>query len=231
MTELSLEQALVRLGGELEFPATPDLAAVISGRLEPRSRDRRRRRVLVLVSVAAALALAVAFAVPPARTAILHLFGVGGVTVVRVDALPPAQERPLGAAIGSPASSKRIEGDLGFRFLLPPTKHAPQLYETSFTAAALLATPQPVLLTELRSEGDGLLKKLAGTGTRVESVLVNGDPGIWLSGRAHVFIDPAAPPRLAGNVLVWQHGDVTLRLEGKLTKAEALRLARSIKRT
>jgi hypothetical protein len=222
-----LEQALVRLGGELEFPATPDLAAAVSGRLEPRA-PSRRRRALVLVPVVVVLALAVAFAVPPARTAILHLFGVGGVTVVRVDALPPAQERPLGATLGTRSSPDRVERDLGFRFLLPPTNHAPQLYETSFAAAALLAMPQPVLLTELRSDGGGLLKKLAGTGTRVESVRVNGDPGIWISGKAHVFIEPAAPPRLAGNVLVWQHGDVTLRLEGKLTKADALGLARSI---
>jgi hypothetical protein len=30
---------------------------------------------------------------------------------------------------------------------------------------------------------------------------------------------------MAGNVLLWTHGDVTLRLEGRLTRAEAVRLA------
>jgi hypothetical protein len=30
---------------------------------------------------------------------------------------------------------------------------------------------------------------------------------------------------MAGNVLIWTHGDVTLRLEGPLTQAEAVRLA------
>lgn len=33
--------------------------------------------------------------------------------------------------------------------------------------------------------------------------------------------------RLAGKTLLWQLGDVTLRLEGELSKEEALRIARS----
>ncbi|HEY7206937.1 MAG TPA: hypothetical protein VH416_01750 [Gaiellaceae bacterium] len=225
MTEL--EQALVRLGGDVEFPPTPDLAGAVAGHLEPER--RRRRRPLVLALAALALAVAVAFAVPPARSAILRLFGVGGVTVVRVDVLPPAQERPLGAGLGSRTDAARIERELGFRFLLPPTNGRPQLYQTTYSASTLLAVPQPVLLTELRSgAGSGILKKLAGSGTRIENVRVNGAPGLWISGNVHVFVTPQAPPRIAGNVLVWQRGAVTLRLEGKLTKQQALRLARSI---
>jgi hypothetical protein len=45
------------------------------------------------------------------------------------------------------------------------------------------------------------------------------------SDRDGVFHDSRA--RLAANTLVWQDGDVTLRLEGDLTKEEALRIARS----
>jgi hypothetical protein len=33
--------------------------------------------------------------------------------------------------------------------------------------------------------------------------------------------------RLAGQTLLWQHGAVTLRLEGDLSKEEALRIART----
>ena len=47
----------------------------------------------------------------------------------------------------------------------------------------------------------------------------------------HVFILPAAPPRLAGNVLVWEYKDVTFRLEGRtLDERTALRVAREISR-
>jgi hypothetical protein len=33
--------------------------------------------------------------------------------------------------------------------------------------------------------------------------------------------------RLAGKTLLWEHGELTLRLEGDLSKAEALRIART----
>jgi hypothetical protein len=50
--------------------------------------------------------------------------------------------------------------------------------------------------------------------------------GLWLSGAAHVFVFPGAPPRLAGNVLLVLRAGLTLRIEGKgLPRAEALRLA------
>ena len=42
------------------------------------------------------------------------------------------------------------------------------------------------------------------------------------SGRVQEFTT-----RLAGNVLVWTRGDLTLRLEGELTKERALQLARA----
>jgi ABC-type transporter Mla MlaB component len=35
--------------------------------------------------------------------------------------------------------------------------------------------------------------------------------------------------RLARNTLIWQRGSVMLRLEGELTRAEALRIARSVR--
>jgi hypothetical protein len=54
--------------------------------------------------------------------------------------------------------------------------------------------------------------------------------GLWLTGSAHVFIFPGAPPRLAGNVLLLQRAGLTLRIEGKrLAKADALRLAAELR--
>ena len=37
-----------------------------------------------------------------------------------------------------------------------------------------------------------------------------------------------ARPRLAGNALVWRHGDRTLRLEADIPKSRALAIARSV---
>ena len=63
---------------------------------------------------------------------------------------------------------------------------------------------------------------------RIEPAEVNGQQGIWLTGAPHLFVFPGAPPRLAGNVLIWQRGGLTLRLEGRLTKAQAVELAQGV---
>ena len=62
---------------------------------------------------------------------------------------------------------------------------------------------------------------------------VNGEPGVWLEEPHLVFFEDLrgrvrqSTGRLAGKTLLWQHGDVTLRLEGDLSKEEALRIART----
>jgi hypothetical protein len=218
MTELD---DLRSLATHVAWPSTPDVA----GRLELGPRRRFRRPLVVAVALAV-LALAIAFAVPPARSAILRLFGIGGVTIERVAKLPPAEEHPLAAGLGPRLTGAEAERMLGAPFR--PASHGP-LYGRDGIVSTLLAAPQPVLLSEFGSAG--LLKKLEGGSTRLESVeIAPGVQGIWLSGREHVvFFFPLASPRLAGNVLVWASGDVTYRLEGRdLDKAAALRLARQI---
>jgi hypothetical protein len=70
----------------------------------------------------------------------------------------------------------------------------------------------------------------------VEEVTVGGEPGYWFSGEPHFFtyIDADGQfreerTRLAGNTLIWQRGDLTLRLEGQLPKEEAVRIAESMR--
>jgi hypothetical protein len=63
---------------------------------------------------------------------------------------------------------------------------------------------------------------------------VDGQPGFWLEG-AHFFsyFDrhgdmQSEQVRLAGNVLLWERGTRTLRLEADISKEEALRIAESV---
>jgi hypothetical protein len=125
---------------------------------------------------------------------------------------------------------ERAQAVLGDPFLLPKTAGEPALYERSGTVSTLLATPAPVLLTETRFTG--MMKKLAGSSTKVESTAIEpGVDGLWIEGAPHVFFGPEVPARLAGNVLLWESGAVTFRLEGQtLTKKRALELAREILR-
>jgi hypothetical protein len=67
----------------------------------------------------------------------------------------------------------------------------------------------------------------------VEPVQVDGEQGLFVTGDDHfvMFLDENGlitddETFLAGTVLLWNRDGLLLRLEGDLTKAEALRLAR-----
>jgi hypothetical protein len=95
-----------------------------------------------------------------------------------------------------------------------------------------------ILLTEFRGTvGRDAFGKGLPPNTRLESVTVNGGPGFWIEGAPHALIfyrDASGnfkqtEVRLAGNVLLWQQGELTLRLEGSFTKAQALQIAESLR--
>ena len=95
--------------------------------------------------------------------------------------------------------------------------------------SVLLARPQPLLLSEFRA-GGFLFKKIAGSSDERRLGPRSGTHRrLWIAGARHVLALPAAPPRLAGNVLIWQAGTITYRLEGRtLSEQTALKLAAEI---
>jgi hypothetical protein len=217
MTEL--EQALVALGHELEFPPTPDLTRAVRERLVA---PRRRWRPVAFALAAVVVAFGIAMAVPPARSAILDFFHIGSVTVERVETLPPARERPLVAGLGRALSRPSLE--------LPSGLHASAYYARPGLRAALLRVDgKPVLLAEMNGEQVSIAKKYASEATHAEGVPL-GEFGLWLEGGPHVlrWNFNAVQTRLAGNVLIWLVGDTTYRLEGDLEKGQMLELARKI---
>jgi len=216
---MDLEHELRAL--ELAWPETPEL------RLELAPRVRRRRPLLVAVALLLA-ALAAALAVPQSRGSILRFLHLGGVTIERVDRLPEAQERPLGADLGSVVTPARAREALHHALLLPPLEPPPLLHvEEDVVSLVFADRGRPVLLSELNVGSDAaILKKVVGGSTSVVSLRVEGGPGFWIAGSEHVFFFPDAPPRLAGNVLLWQAHGLTLRLEGRgLTLVHAVELA------
>jgi hypothetical protein len=217
-----LEQQLRSLAAEIDWPSTPELRL-------PALPDRRRRplRRPLLVAVAVLLiAAVVASLVPGARSAILHWFRIGGARVERVQTLPPAARQSLTAALGRPVARAEAERALGGGASLPTG----QLYLRDGVVSALIVTDAgPVLFGALRSrDAPFVMKKLASGSTNVEFVdVVRNGMGIWVAGAPHVVIFPVAPPRLAGNVLLWTVGGLTYRLEGaRLERQDALDLAR-----
>lgn len=224
MPELDLE--LRALASHVELPAERDLVPAVRARLA--SAPRRRPRMIVVLGALAVVAAAVgiAFAVPPARSAILRFLGLESVTIVRVDRLPPVAPGP--AAAGRRVSFREAEQRTGFHALLPDLGSPDAIYVdfSDQLLVLLYGAPRPGLrVSEVRRELS-VFAKMATTEQHVEPVRVGRFPGVWIRG-IHVVSELYGQPRLSGNALIWERDGLALRVEGKITKAEALRIARS----
>jgi hypothetical protein len=234
MTEL--ERQLQTLAPYVELPAEPELAAAVRARIAARRPSRFGRAVALGLAVVA-IAIGVAFAVPPARSAILRFFGFGGVRIEFVDrlpAVPVTNTLDLGqrtTLAGAPASvSYRV---LTSNLLGRPNEVWLRGDQVGFVyrdgaGIRLLVTQFP------GREQPQFVKKLIEPGTQIRGITVDGSPGFWITGAPHGFLYLDNRGRvvqksiyLAGNTLLLQRGKLVLRLEGKLTLAQAIRASRS----
>lgn len=230
-----LEQRLLALGAALDVPQAPNLAATMTGRLPQRRRRRARpaRRTLALAFGTVLLLAGTAMALPPTRDAILNVLGLRGVRIERVNSLPPSAGTRLGLGTRIPLADARHAA--GFPALEPPRATAAFLaHDIPGGRISLLVGPNVV--SEFRASVAPVLGKLLGAGTHARLVRVNGGPGIYLFGSPHdvVVIGPDGAVltdavHLAGNVLLWQQGPLTLRIEGSHHLAAALALAHSLR--
>jgi hypothetical protein len=214
VTELELE--LRDLATHLALPPTPPLSGTVLGRVK---RRRRRRRVLAVAVACGVAALAVALAVPSSRASLLRFFHLRGVTVTTIDSLPPlTNHRSLGVPIPLDQA--------GFRLLLPSGRRPDTVYAGD--GGYWLRYPG-LLLFEFESGGGvEVLKKATLGETDVEYVRVGGHLGIWIGAR-HALYLPGGPPVAAGRTLIWQDGDVTLRLEAAVGREQAIAIARGVR--
>jgi hypothetical protein len=206
-----LEQALTRLGRELDYPQTPALAPRVRARLE-RPAPRERRRLLAAAGFRRALALAlvgllvlaggVFAAVPSVRDAVLEFFGLQGATVERRERLPATPElRPL--RLGERTTLTEATDVLGFTPLVPADPGTPEgVYvrrDIPGGELALAYRPQPglpeakttglgLLVTEFRGDlVPELIGKLAGGATAIEELTLDGERAVWIEGGSHLF--------------------------------------------
>lgn len=227
-----LERDLRALGSEIAFPDTPDLASIVAARLPAAvPAPSRRPRRLALVAAVVAVAVLAGLAVPQTRAEILRFFGLGAVKVELVDRLPVVEpDAPL--VLGEP-----IEVDEApFPVLASPLLGPPdEAFAQGDVVTLLYGSEDEVslLVTQIGrgSSPPEVVKKIAASSTRAEFVPLDdaGSWALWIEGEPHVVGLPGAPPRLAANTLVWTRGDVTLRLEGAATLAQALRIAKSLR--
>jgi hypothetical protein len=239
MTEL--ERALVAIGRELDVPETPDLVPAVLEHLAPRPQRRPRRRWTLAVALAVVAALAATLAIPDARSALLRFLHIGGERIEFVDELPEVTAQPdLGFILGQPVSLAEARRTAGFDLReLDEPPDVVYLGERG-TVWFLYGTPERVRLLVAQTPrlrfDPAIIKKVAGQGTQLENVSVNGSPGVFLSGEPHfvLLMDDNGEViqesgRLARNTLVWSEAGVAYRLEGDFSRSEALDLARSLR--
>lgn len=229
-----LEQRLRDLRGEIAWPATP----VFEPALEARRTWTARRvalafALLLAVVVAGALALS-----PGARSAFLELFRLKGASVELVETLPQAETRR--PEFGERVTRAEAERRVGFALLDLGEAEPDAVFVRADRMATFVYGPveRPrLVLSQLRGAvWEGFVKKAGAAGTTVEQVRVRGERGLFVSGDDHVvmFVDEdgrvtGEETSLAGTVLLWNRGELLLRLEGDLTRAAALELADAVR--
>ena len=253
---IEIEEQLSRLGAELEWPATPNLAPAV--RLRIATRRPRFDRRWAMAAAAAIVVVAALAAYPPSRDAIagwinLHTFIRTVPHLATPTPLPPG---PLGQrlGLGQQSTLPQARAALQWPLLVPaslgepdevyvqPPLDSPSGGEVTLVYAARPGLPVAgetgvgILITEARGGvNSDFFGKMIGPGTTIEPVTVAGNSGYWIAGAPHMFgfVDSSGSLRfetlrLATNTLLLDVGGTVIRIEGNLTRAQALQIAASL---
>jgi hypothetical protein len=212
-----------------------------------------------LAAAAVVVALAALVAYQPSRDAIagwinVHVFFQRVHVVPTPSPLPPG---PFGQqlGLGSQTTLSDAQKQVSWHIMVPASPGQPdEVYlqlppdgptkgEVTLVYGARPGIPVAsetgvsVLVTEAVGAVDkNFFGKMLGPGTTFEEVTVGGHKGYWIAGSPHqfFFIDAEGKPRyetlrLATNTLLLDWGGTVVRIEGKLTKAQALEIAASLR--
>jgi hypothetical protein len=248
-----LGRELAALAAELEWPPTPSIAEVVAARLaaDPSRAGgwwhgglRPARRALVLGFLAALVVIGLVAGIG---------FALGGLKIVFGGPPPgsPLQpalvvQRGFGQRTDLDGAAERLGG-----LLVPadPALGAPDhvYFDGPTRAVALAWGARPglpadaesglgVVVTEFRADiTPGTFVKILHENALVERTAVRGAPAYWIAGGEHFFLfrgsngeELDATIRLVGTTLMWEQDDLTLRIEGAPTLADAVRIAESM---
>jgi hypothetical protein len=232
MATSDLERQLRELGGEIAFPATPDLVRAVRARIRPEPAWRRWRFVLAAAAMVLITLAITAAAVPDARRAVAGFLGLPGFQVRKVKVLPS----PSPNQVGRPVSIDEARRLAGFTLLVPSPPE--KIRAVAFDAAppggeVELDLAGGAVVTEVTGNVDsGVFGKMVAPNGKVTEVDVGGSKGYWFTGDVHVFFYSDAGGnfrndvlRLAGDTLVFERNGVLVRVEGAHNLADAQRIA------
>jgi hypothetical protein len=253
-----LGAALRSLATHVSYPETPDLASGVLGGIRadssPPVRSLPVRRWLAVAAVLLVLLLASVLIYPDTRSTVAGWFNVPGITIFVEDEPVETPVVGLPLQLGDRVTLDEARTEAGFDLLVPGDErlgepdevYVSQLYPgvaASFVYHAGVEIPETeqtgvgVLLTQFQGTlNPGTYGKGVPEGVSVEYLEVNGHDAYWLSGKPHTLyyareggVLGQQDIRMAGNTLLWQHGDITLRLESALDLDTVLDIAGSMR--
>jgi hypothetical protein len=236
-----LERALVALGRDLDFPATPDLTGAVRRRLVERPRQPFwRRRALVVALALLAVAVGAVLAIPDARSTIKDWLGIGNITIRYVEELPSVEKATADLGLGERVSLDEARERADYSVEVPRVDDLDDPPKVFFRAedqqvAFLYGTEDDPRLLITQAGVGGAVEKIANlNATDTELVMVDGALGVWLSGAKHAIFYPGAdqeePFRLVGNALLFENSlGVTVRIEAEVSRDEAIRIGESMR--
>ncbi|MEU4480581.1 hypothetical protein AB0F68_21370 [Micromonospora sp. NPDC023966] len=235
-----LERELRDLATWLETPEVPDVTARMRARLATPAHRRRRWRY----ALAAALAALLVALLPPGRAAIADavsgLLRFSGIIIDTTPAPMPPTGTPSPLPAQRPASADEAQRHLRFPIRVPAELGAPEQVLVAdpddtgtYRAVTLLYRGGALRLDAFDGRLDPVFhKQISGPG--VEWVSVRGDFAVWIGGPHELaYVDRAGTvrvetARLAAATLIWEAAGVSYRLEGELTRDEAVAIAASL---
>jgi hypothetical protein len=258
LSDEDLGQALTAVGRDLAVPKTPMVVPEVLGRIRAEERRPStlrpslslpsRRRTLVLLAAAVLLVAAAALA-----TELVLRFGAVTIEIVPSATTSPPAGFESGEAFGNRVSLAEAEARAGVPAAVPAELGAPddvwvgrarvgfdpailtQRIVMAWDARADLpeipGLPWGAVLMQLDADVEVAVKMVSADTGSVASVLVDGAAGSWVTGAHTMEIATrggSIAVRVTGNVLLWEHGSQTLRLETDVSVDRAIAIAESV---
>lgn len=242
---LPVESLLADLADHLNWPLPSDLGPRVSRRLALPLARRRRTRWIAVTAVLVFLVASLLLLSPQARQAVADFLGVAGIEIE----FEPELEAPIGEGLGlgGPVSLEKAADSVDFSLSVPEVLDEPDavylsdgrvnmVWKGQETLPAAGDTGAGLLYSQFASGpgGEGFVKAL-GPDSVVVPIEAAGSTGFWIEGAPHVisYEDGAGrrveeSTRLAGNVLMWESGGVTHRIETMVGLEDTLRIALSV---
>ncbi|HVR79969.1 MAG TPA: hypothetical protein VMS99_16450 [Acidimicrobiia bacterium] len=244
---IDLERTLRLAATGIDWPDADLTGPVVARITTAEKRTTGSRRWIQVALAAAAIAIFVV-ATPAGRQAVADLLEVAGIRVSWSEqTVTPVAELELGEQVSleeaaemasfpllSPIGAEVGEADGVYFSDFPPGGAVHLVWESDRSLPAAGETGVGLLYSQFKLEAPGGFTKTVQPGSEARRVQVRDNDGFWIEGVPHIIFyedetGSQERARLAANVLAWEEGGVTHRIETTLALDDALRLAESLR--